>query len=103
MFLGKLHHHTSHPSFPRLLSETQSHKVSAKYVKAELFKLLSNPIQFQIIDILSKKETSLEELTETIGIRKPNTSQHLALLRYLRIVESIRVGRKTIYRIINPQ
>ena len=56
--------------------------------QAELFKLLSNPIRLQIIDILSKKEASLEELTETIGIRKPNTSQHLAILRYLQIVKS---------------
>jgi DNA-binding transcriptional ArsR family regulator len=71
--------------------------------QAELFKLLSNPIRLQIIDILSKKETSLDELTEAIGIRKPNTSQHLAILRYLRIVRPRREGRRIIYRITNPR
>jgi DNA-binding transcriptional ArsR family regulator len=71
--------------------------------QAELFKLLSNPIRLQIIDILSKKETSLDELTEAIGIRKPNTSQHLAILRYLRIVRPRREGRIIIYRITNPR
>ena len=71
--------------------------------QAELFKLLSNPIRLQIIDILSKKETSLEELTETIGIRKPNISQHLSILRYLRIVKSRRDGNRTLYKITNPR
>jgi DNA-binding transcriptional ArsR family regulator len=71
--------------------------------QAELFKLLSNPIRLQIIDILSKKEASLEELTETIGIRKPNTSQHLAILRYLRIVKSRRDGKRTLYNITNSR
>jgi DNA-binding transcriptional ArsR family regulator len=69
--------------------------------QAELFKLLSNPIRLQIIDILSKKETSLDELTETIGIRKPNVSQHLAILRYLRIVKPKRDGRRIIYYLTN--
>jgi DNA-binding transcriptional ArsR family regulator len=70
--------------------------------KAELFNLLSNPIRLQILDILSKKDASLDELTETIGVRKPNTSQHLAILRYLRIVKTRREGIRTIYRLTNP-
>jgi DNA-binding transcriptional ArsR family regulator len=71
--------------------------------QAELFKLLSNPIRLQIIDILSKNEASLEELTEAIGIKKPNTSQHLAILRYLRIVNSRRDGKKALYNITDPR
>jgi ArsR family transcriptional regulator len=70
--------------------------------QAEFFKILSNPIRLQIIDILSKKEASLEELSETIGIQKPNTSQHLAILRYLRIVKSRRDGKRSVYNITNP-
>lgn len=71
--------------------------------QAELFKLLSNPIRLQIIDILSKKEASLEELTQEIGIRKPNASQHLAILRYLRIVKSRRDGKRTLYSMATPK
>lgn len=65
--------------------------------RAELFKLLSNPIRLQIIDILSKKVASLEELTQKIGIRKPNASQHLAILRYFRIAKSRRDGNRALY------
>ena len=36
---------------------------------AELFDVLSNPIRLQILDILNKKETSLEELTQTLGLK----------------------------------
>lgn len=71
--------------------------------QADLFKILSNPIRLQIIDILSKKEASLEELTQALGVRKPNASQHLAILRYFRIVKSKRDGRKTLYNIANPR
>lgn len=67
--------------------------------QAELFKLLSNPIRLQIIDILSKKEASLDELTKEIGIRKPNASQHLAILRYMRIVKSRRDRQRTLYSV----
>ncbi|OGU60508.1 MAG: hypothetical protein A2V66_17930 [Ignavibacteria bacterium RBG_13_36_8] len=69
--------------------------------QAELFKLLSNPIRLQIIDILNKNETSLDELTKIIGIRKPNTSQHLAVLKYTKIITSRRGGKRTFYRLVN--
>lgn len=71
--------------------------------KVELFKLLGNPIRLQILDILNKKETSLEELTQTLGIRKPNVSQHLAILKYMRIVETRREGKRSFYNITNDR
>ena len=65
--------------------------------KAELFKLLANPIRLQILDLLSKKPYSLQELTEAVGLRKPNISQHLLPLRLLKIVNVERRGRSMIY------
>lgn len=64
---------------------------------AEIYKLLANPIRLEILDILKDGEASLDELSETIGIRKPNTSQHLAILRYLKIVDVKKKGQKAYY------
>jgi DNA-binding transcriptional ArsR family regulator len=70
---------------------------------AEIFKLLANPIRLEILDILKSNETSLDELSEKIGIRKPNTSQHLAVLRYLKIVKVRKEGQKAFYSIADKR
>lgn len=70
---------------------------------AEIYKLLANPIRLEILDILSKGEASLDELSEKIGIRKPNTSQHLAILRYLKIVKVRKEGQKAFYTIADKR
>lgn len=70
---------------------------------AEIYKLLANPIRLEILDILKDSETSLDELSEKIGIRKPNTSQHLAILRYLKIVKVRKDGQKALYSIADKR
>jgi len=70
---------------------------------AEIYKLLANPIRLEILDILEKNETSLDDLSEIIGIRKPNTSQHLAILRYLKVVKVRKEGQKAFYSIVDKR
>ena len=70
---------------------------------AEIYKLLANPIRLEILDILQDREVSLEELSDIIGIRKPNTSQHLAILRYLRVVTVRRQGQKAFYKLTDKR
>jgi len=83
----------------------KSNKLSKKIYQrnAEIYKLLANPIRLEILDILEDHEASLEELSELIGIRKPNTSQHLAILRYLRIVKVRRQGQKAYYKLTDKR
>jgi ArsR family transcriptional regulator len=70
---------------------------------AEIYKLLANPIRLEILEILNEREASLEELSENIGIRKPNASQHLAILRYLKVVTVRKEGQKAIYKIVDKR
>jgi len=70
---------------------------------AEIYKLLANPIRLEILNILKGGEASLEDLSEIIGIRKPNASQHLAILRYLKMVKMHRVGQRAYYNIADPR
>ncbi|OGM10415.1 hypothetical protein A2Z67_02940 [Candidatus Woesebacteria bacterium RBG_13_36_22] len=70
---------------------------------AEIYKLLANPIRLEILDILKDREVSLDELSERVGIRKPNTSQHLAILRYLKVVTVRKEGQKAFYKIVDKR
>ena len=81
----------------------QKNKKEVYKRNAEIYKLLANPIRLEILDILKKREVSLDELSEVIGIRKPNTSQHLAILRYLKIVKVRKEGQKAFYRLTDKR
>lgn len=85
---------------------TKNNQVKSKEIfrrNAEIYKLLANPIRLEILDILKDREASLEDLSETIGIRKPNTSQHLAILRYLRVVTVRKEGQRAFYKITDKR
>ena len=84
------------------MKSTKSYKTNYKEL-AELFDVLSNPIRLQILDLLSKKEHSLSQLTEAVGIRKPNVSQHLLQLRLLRIVKVEKRAQVAIYSLANQE
>ena len=89
-----------------MIKNTKQQPKSLKKIykrNAEIYKLLANPIRLEILDILEENEASLEELSEIIGIRKPNTSQHLAILRYLRVVTVRREGQKAYYKLTDKR
>lgn len=69
---------------------------------AELYKLLAHPVRLEILNILRLQETSLEELTVTLGLAKANISQHLAILKMARVVRVRRDSGEAIYSIVNP-
>lgn len=89
-----------------MVKNTKKQSKTAKELyqrKAEIFKLLANPIRLEILDLLNEREISLDELSNLIDIRKPNTSQHLAILRYLRVVAVRKGGQKAYYSIADKR
>jgi len=70
---------------------------------AEVCKTMSNPKRLEIINLLRDGEKSVEELTSDMRIRKANLSQHLAVMRAKKIVETRRDGLKIYYKIANPK
>lgn len=71
--------------------------------KADLFKTIANSKRLQILDLLRPGEMYVTELTKKMGIRKANTSQHMAVLKYTGLVESRREGKNVFYRLSNPK
>lgn len=70
---------------------------------AELYKVMANPKRLEILNNIVEKEASVNELSKVLGIRKSNTSQHLAYLRYVGLVTTRRQGKNVFYKITNPK
>lgn len=67
-------------------------------MQAELCKTLSNPKRLEILDILrEREEISVNDLAEMLEIPKANTSQHLAVLRQARVVNTRKDGINVYY------
>ncbi len=67
-------------------------------MQAELCKTLSNPKRLEILDILrEREEISVNDLAELLEIPKANTSQHLAVLRQARVVNTRKDGINVYY------
>jgi DNA-binding transcriptional ArsR family regulator len=53
-----------------------------------------------ILELLSVSDRSVGELAGELGITQPSTSQHLALLREVGLVDFTKHGNSSIYRIV---
>lgn len=60
---------------------------------------ISNPKRMELIDVLSQKAYSVEELSKEISMTVASTSQHLQVLKSARLVDTQRNGNFIIYRI----
>ena len=76
----------------------------ATYEKnAEAYKMLANPKRLEILNLLKRRELSVEELIKILKLPKANISQHLALLRHARLVTVRRNGLNAYYKITDPR
>ncbi len=70
---------------------------------AEFCKTFSNPKRLWILDLLKSGEMTVSALTEKLGVPKANVSQHLTVMRMLRILKARRDGTNIYYRIANTK
>ncbi|HEX9031322.1 MAG TPA: metalloregulator ArsR/SmtB family transcription factor [Streptosporangiaceae bacterium] len=68
-------------------------------VKATLFRVLGHPARVRILELLSGGEQSVGALQAALGLDSGGTSQHLAALRRIGLVESRREGTTVWYRV----
>lgn len=70
---------------------------------SDYLKALSNAKRLEILDIVAEKEVGVNDLSKLIGTRKSNTSQHLAILRYLGFIKARRDGKNVYYRSVDSK
>lgn len=76
----------------------QLHELHARVCKA-----IADPKRLMIINELRNGPLSVGELSESLGIGQPNTSQHLAVLRDRGLVLANRVGSNVYYSLRSPK
>ena len=78
-------------------------KMEVLKLQAELCKSLSDPKRLHIIQELRGGERSVSELTEILGLKQSNTSQHLAVLRKIGVISPRKEGSTVYYKLANPK
>jgi DNA-binding transcriptional ArsR family regulator len=68
-------------------------------VKATLFRVLGHPARVRILELLRDGERSVGALQAELGLDSGGTSQHLAALRRVGVVQSRREGTTVFYRV----
>ncbi len=67
--------------------------------RAEIAKALAHPTRLFIIDVLSRNEKCVGELTDLVGADMSTVSKHLAVLRNAGIVRDEKRGAKVWYNL----
>ena len=78
-------------------------KMEVLKLQAEFCKSLSDPKRLHIIQELRGGERTVSELTEILGLKQSNTSQHLAVLRRIGVVSPRKEGSTVYYRLANQK
>ena len=63
---------------------------------------LTEPKRLAIIHLLRDRERTVNELVAALGVRQPNVSQHLMVMRELGIVTVRREGTQNVYALAHP-
>lgn len=71
-------------------------------IKARLFRVLGHPVRVRILELLRDGERAVGALQTELGLDSGATSQHLAALRSVAVVETRREGTSVLYRIDDP-
>ncbi len=72
-------------------------------LQADFCKTVANEKRLKIIFLLAKKECSVGEIAEAIGVSISNVSQHLFVLRSRSIVKTRKDGHTVYYTLIHPK
>ena len=74
-------------------------KVDIFELHAEACKTIANPTRLKILALLARREMSVGELAEIIGVPMPNVSQHLTVLKAGQLVACRREGQTVHYHL----
>lgn len=68
-----------------------------------VLKTIASQKRLEIIQLLKNRELSVGEMVEMLGVKQPNLSQHLSLLRRHDIVTTRKKGLSVYYTLADPR
>lgn len=69
--------------------------------KAKILRALAHPARMKIAEILMEGQKCVNEIKEIVGLRQPNVSQHLTILKSSDIADFKKVGNSRCYYLKN--
>ncbi len=66
---------------------------------ARYMRVLGDPTRLRIVEVLLEQDRTVSELVELLELPQSRVSNHLACLRWCRVVDFERDGRSVIYRV----
>jgi DNA-binding transcriptional ArsR family regulator len=63
------------------------------------FNAIAEPVRRQILALLAERERPVNEIAEQLGIRQPQASKHLRVLKEVGLVSARSVGQQRLYSI----
>jgi len=70
---------------------------------ARFFRVLGHPTRLAIVELLRQRPHAVSELVAATGAAQSHVSNHLACLRWCRLVDTERQGRQVIYRLADAR
>lgn len=70
---------------------------------ADITKTLANRKRLEIVHLLLDRELSVSDMVEMLGLPQANLSQHLAIMRSKKIVNTRRDGNSIYYSLSDPK
>jgi DNA-binding transcriptional ArsR family regulator len=64
---------------------------------ARLFKAMAHPTRLRIVGLLARDVSCVDDLRAALGLKQPNISQHLAIMRGAQLVTFRRNGNRVCY------
>ena len=67
---------------------------------ATTFAALGEPSRLEIVELLRRRPFSVGDIADTLGIRQPQVSKHLKVLREAGVVDVESVARRRFYHLV---
>lgn len=69
---------------------------------AELLKALAHPRRLEILNLLRNQELCVTQIHQMLDLPQANVSQHLSLLREIRVLSTHKKGKQIYYHVTHP-
>ena len=66
---------------------------------AQCLRTIAHPIRIRIIGFILPKEHSVQEISNTMGIKQPAASEHLRIMEARGILSRRREGKRVFYKV----
>lgn len=70
---------------------------------SDILKILAHPLRIKLIFLLSQNPSTVSDLLKLLDVRQPNLSQHLTLLKRVKLLKTKREGKSVYYQLAHSE